>query len=74
MKSWVKEISLTCEKNVVYVIAGNKTDLVDHPSGEEAREFANAISGQYIETSAKTGLNLNLLLETVARGFVIGLP
>lgn len=68
MKSWVKEINLTCEKQMVYVIAGNKMDLVENPSLEEARAFADSIHGIYIETSAKTGKNLDEMLAIVARG------
>lgn len=64
----MKEISSTCEKDIVYVIAGNKVDLVQTPQMEEARQFAMSIKGEYIETSAKTGVNLDLLLITVAKG------
>lgn len=64
----MKEISSTCEKDIVYVIAGNKVDLVQTPQMEEARQFAMSIKGEYIETSAKTGVNLDLLLMTVAKG------
>ena len=68
VKSWVKEISSTCEKDIVYVIAGNKVDLIETPQMEEAWQFARSIKGEYIETSAKTGINLDLLLLTVAKG------
>lgn len=64
----MKEISSTCEKDIVYVIAGNKVDLVQTSQMEEARQFAMSIKGEYIETSAKTGVNLDLLLMTVAKG------
>lgn len=63
-----KEISSTCEKDIVYVIAGNKVDLIETPQMEEAWQFARSIKGEYIETSAKTGINLDLLLLTVAKG------
>ena len=64
----MKEISLTCEKPMVYVIAGNKTDLVTNLNMAEARAFADSIHGIYIETSAKTGQNLDAMLQAVARG------
>ncbi|KAK8800352.1 hypothetical protein WA171_004984 [Blastocystis sp. BT1] len=70
VKSWVKEISSTCEKDIVYVIAGNKVDLIETPQMEEAWQFARSIKGEYIETSAKTGINLDLLLLTVAKALV----
>lgn len=53
---------------MVYVIAGNKTDLVTNLNMAEARAFADSIHGIYIETSAKTGQNLNAMLQAVARG------
>lgn len=52
----------------MYVIAGNKVDLIETPQMEEAWQFARSIKGEYIETSAKTGINLDLLLLTVAKG------
>ncbi|KAM7456451.1 hypothetical protein BLSTO_02789 [Blastocystis sp. subtype 1] len=70
VKSWVKEISLTCEKPMVYVIAGNKTDLVTNLNMAEARAFADSIHGIYIETSAKTGQNLDAMLQAVARALL----
>ena len=70
VKSWVQEISSICEKDLVYVIAGNKMDLVQSISNEEAEQFAKSIHGEYIETSAKTGANLDLLLRTVAQELV----
>lgn len=67
MKSWAREIASTCEKDIAYVIAGNKIDLVSTSGMQEASQFARSLQGEYIETSAKTGRNLDLLLQTVAR-------
>lgn len=53
---------------MVYVIAGNKTDLVTNLNMAEARAFAESIHGIYIETSAKTGQNLDAMLHAVAQG------
>ena len=70
MKSWVKEITSTCEKDIVYVIAGNKIDLNPSADIQEAEQFARSIQGECITTSAKTGSNLDLLFITVAKGKV----
>lgn len=70
MKSWVKEITSTCEKDIVYVIAGNKIDLNPSADIQEAEQFARSIQGEYLTTSAKTGSNLDLLFITVAKGEV----
>lgn len=67
VKAWVKEMNLVCQKKVVYVIAGNKTDLCNGGNFADVRAFAESINGSYIETSAKTGSNVKELLELVAR-------
>ena len=60
-------MNLVCQKKVVYVIAGNKTDLCNGGNFADVRAFAESINGSYIETSAKTGSNVKELLELVAR-------
>lgn len=60
-------MNMTCQKKVVYVVAGNKVDLLPNGDYSEARAFANSIQGSYIETSAKTGANVNELLVLIAK-------
>lgn len=60
-------MNLACQKKVVYVIAGNKMDLLNEGDLTNARTFAESIRGGYIETSAKTGKNVQELLVLVAR-------
>ena len=53
--------------NVVSILVGNKVDLTDKRviSEKIAREFAMDNDMQYFETSAKQGLNLDLIFETL---------
>ena len=63
----MKEINLACQKDIVYIITGNKVDLLQRENSREAMEFARSINGYYIETSAKTGANVTELVNLVAR-------
>lgn len=71
VKTWIEEMSVICNRDVVYVVVGNKTDLVTNYDSTEARAFAASIHGSYVETSAKTGQNLSLMLESVARSLCV---
>ena len=71
VRKWIEEMSVICNKSVVYVVVGNKTDLVTNYDSTEARAFAASINGSYVETSAKTGQNLNLMLESVTRSLCV---
>ena len=67
----MKEINLACQKDVIYIITGNKVDLLQRESSTEAMEFARSINGYYIETSAKTGANVPELVNLVARSIIL---
>ncbi len=61
VKQWVREIeTLMCE-NVVKLLVGTMCDCVDRRvvDYETAKEFADALGMDYIETSAKTGVNVD---------------
>ena len=68
MQSWIEEMNVVCDKKVVYVVVGNKTDLVPDYDATEAIAFTKSINGTYIGTSAKTGSNLPQLLMYVVQG------
>jgi Ras-related protein Rab-1A len=54
--NWMNEITKYASDNVNKLLIGNKTDLADRRvvSYEEAKELADSLGVQYIETSAKT--------------------
>jgi small GTP-binding protein len=59
IKDWYDEIKSNT-KEISMILVGNKIDLVEERevSSEEGRELAEELSLSYIETSAKTGENI----------------
>jgi small GTP-binding protein len=58
---WLRDLNEYGEKELAYVLIGNKTDLNDLRvvSTEEGKEFADKINASdFIETSAKYGDNV----------------
>jgi Ras-related protein Rab-1A len=53
--NWVNEITKYASDNVNKLLVGNKTDMTDkrQVSYEEARELAESLGIEYVETSAK---------------------
>lgn len=68
-KSWVKELQRRGDPNVVIALAGNKADMKDRRVVEaaEASEYAASEGILYMDTSAKTGLNVKELFVAIAR-------
>ncbi|KAH9733557.1 ras-related protein RABH1b [Citrus sinensis] len=64
---WVEEVRTERGSDVIIVLVGNKTDLVDkrQVSIEEGEAKARELNVMFIETSAKAGFNI--------KGIVIGL-
>ena len=69
---WLEDLSSGASKNIQIILVGNKSDLADSRaiSPEEANELASAHNLPYFETSAKTGENVELVFETLARKVV----
>lgn len=70
--SWISEIESSCEPNTPIILIGNKSD--DPMSREIGYEDAEGFSKQhdqvYIETSAKSGENINEALISLASAVV----
>ncbi len=49
------------------VLIGNKVDLVREVSREEGEDLAKRLDCDYLETSAKTGENVEVAFEKIAR-------
>lgn len=60
-KTWVKELQRQASPNIVIALAGNKTDLANKRSVEyeEASQYAEENALLFMETSAKTAMNVN---------------
>ena len=67
--TWVNEIR-RASPNAVVALAGNKSDLSDGREvySEEAEAFAQENGLLFMETSAKTGLNIDELFLAIAEG------
>jgi small GTP-binding protein len=53
-----------------FLVVGNKSDLAPAVTTQEASDWARLMSADYVETSAKTGANIRLLFQMVARRVV----
>jgi GTPase SAR1 family protein len=62
---WIEDLREYGDKDTTIIIAGNKSDLDDQKiiSFEEASELAKKFKVDYVEVSAKTGLNVKILFE-----------
>ena len=68
-KSWVKELQRRGDPNVVIALAGNKADMEAKRKvqTEEAQQYAKENEIIYMETSAKTALNVRNLFVEIAK-------
>ena len=60
-KVWVKELQRQASPNIVIALAGNKADLAAKRAVEfdEAKSYAEENGLLFMETSAKTAMNVN---------------
>ncbi|KAH7436003.1 hypothetical protein KP509_06G088600 [Ceratopteris richardii] len=65
---WVEEVRTERGRDVIVVLVGNKTDLVDkrQVSIEEGDEKSREFGVMFIETSAKAGFNIKALFRKIA--------
>ena len=67
LKSWMNDIKEECSADIPMILVGNKLDLEDKRviDKERAMEFAKNKKLEYIETSSKTGENINKSLSLI---------
>ena len=65
VKNWITQIREEASKNVVIYIAGNKIDMEEERkvSKDEGKKLADELGFPFVETSAKTGINVNETFE-----------
>lgn len=68
-KVWVKELQRQAAPNIVIALAGNKADLGAKRQVEvnEAQAYADENGLIFMETSAKTAMNVNDIFMAIAR-------
>ena len=70
IRRWTREIKEKGEGNVVVVLCGNKVDLAEvkrEVSAKEGKRFAEENGLMFIETSAKSGSNVNEMFKDIAK-------
>lgn len=68
-KSWIKELQRQANPNIVIALVANKVDLGSKRvvSTEEAQAYAEENGLLFMETSAKSGTNVNEVFVAIAK-------
>ncbi|MEJ2296055.1 MAG: GTP-binding protein [Candidatus Lokiarchaeota archaeon] len=67
LPGWVSSIKKTVKKAIPMLVLGNKIDLERKVEKSEAEDLSKRLNCEYLETSAKTGENVEIAFEKIAR-------
>jgi small GTP-binding protein len=67
---WISSIKKTVKKTIPLILLGNKVDLEREVDKTEAEDLAKRLNCDYLENSAKTGVNVELAFEKIAKACI----
>lgn len=72
LKNWINGVTKNTYQNVKIIIAGNKCDLIDsrEVSKEKIIEYSKELNLPFIEVSAKTNYNIDIMFEILIREII----
>ena len=67
LPGWVSSIKKTVKKTIPMIMLGNKIDLQRKVERNEAEDLSKRLNCEYLETSAKTGENVEVAFKMIAK-------
>jgi small GTP-binding protein len=67
LPGWISSIKKSVKKSIPMLILGNKNDLERQVEISEAQDLSGRLNCNYLETSAKTGENVEKAFEVIAK-------